>query len=148
MATNNLNFGFNNKKRFTIDGDENRVIELDTSDVGVVSRLEKSVDKITALQEKQDELTKLSEDENTALDFTKLFSEIETDMRGIIDEIFDTPVCDAILGNSSVFSPVNGRYKFEQLIETLLDQYGKDISAEAKKINKSKVAAKTAQYKK
>lgn len=148
MATNNLNFGFNKKKRFTIDGDENRVIELDTSDVGVVTRLEKSVDKITELQAKQDELTKLSEDEDTALDFTKLFSEIEADMRGIIDEIFDTPVCDAILGKSSVFSPVNGRYKFEQLIETLLDQYGKDIAAEAKKINKSKVAAKTAQYKK
>lgn len=34
----NLSFGLPKRKKFTIDGDENRVVELDTSDTGIMAR--------------------------------------------------------------------------------------------------------------
>ena len=34
----NLNLGVNTKKRFTIDGDENRILEIDVQDMSIMSR--------------------------------------------------------------------------------------------------------------
>lgn len=148
MAAKNINFGFDNKKRFTIDGDENKVIELDTSDVGIVTRLSDSMEKIKELEKKQEKLMELSAQENdtAALDFTTLFAEVEGDMRGIIDYVFDSPVTDTILGKSSVFSPVNGKYKFEQILDVLLDLYETDIKKETSKINTAHIKKHTAKY--
>ena len=142
----NINFGFDKKKSFTIDGDENRVIYLDTADVGIVNRLNDSMSTIHELEKKQERLSDMSKDDGTLVDFTTLFAEVERDMRGVIDSIFDSPVSDTILGNSSVFSPVNGRYKFEAIIETLLDLYEADIKKETGKINKAHIAKHTAKY--
>lgn len=148
--SNNINFNFNKKKKFTIDGDENRVIELDTFDVGVVKRFNDNFEKIEELQEKQAKLTELAKNEkdNAALDFSKLFAEIEKDIRMIIDHIFDSPVSDVILGNSSAFSPSNGKFKFEEIIDVLSSLYEKDIQAETQKINMSHIRKHTDKYKK
>lgn len=148
MATSNINFNFNKKKKFTIDGDENKVIELDTSDVGIVTRLNDSMTKINELEKKQERLTELSSqnDDTAALDFTQLFSEVEREMRDIIDYIFDSSVADTILGKSSVFSPVNGKYKFEQIIDVLLGLYETDIKKETSKINTEHINKHTAKY--
>lgn len=148
MAASNINFNFNKKKTFTIDGDENKLIELDTSDVGVITRLNDSIAKIKELEKKQEKLTELSkqEDDIAAFDFTRLFAEVESDMRGIIDHIFDSPVADTILGTSSVFSPVNGKYKFEQIIDVLLGLYEADIKKETAKINRAHIGKHTDKY--
>lgn len=143
----NINFGFDTKKSFTIDGDENRVIYLDTADVGIVKRFNDSISQINELEKKWEKLTDMSTDnEGDYVDFTTLFAEVERDIRDIIDRIFDSPVSDTILGNSSAFSPVGGNYKFEQIINTLIGLYEADIKNEADKINKAHISKHTAKY--
>lgn len=159
---NNINLNITTRKKFTIDNDKSRVIELDTHDLALVNRLSESIKRINALKddwEKLEKLTSTSEeaeisedevDENLlkeVSDFSDQFAVIEAKMRDIVDYIFDCPgLCQTILGNASIFSPVNGAYKFEQIIDVLTGLYEDSIEKEAKKINKQKVEAKTSKY--
>lgn len=159
---NNINLNITTRKKFTIDNDKSRVIELDTHDLALVNRLSESVKRMDALKEDWEKLEKLAnisddveisdEDVDDALlkgvtDFSEQFALVETKMRDIVDYVFDCPgLCQTVVGNASVFSPVNGAYKFEQIIDVLTELYEDSIEKEAKKINKQKVDAKTSKY--
>ena len=162
---NNINLNITTRKKFTIDNDKSRVIELDTHDLALVNRLSESIKRMDALKddwEKLEKTTSASEDvelsvelsddvDDTLLkevtDFSDQFAIIEAKMRDIVDYIFDCPgLCQTIVGNASIFSPVNGAYKFEQIIDVLTGLYEDSIEKEAKKINKQKVEAKTSKY--
>lgn len=161
-TTNNISLGITTKKRFTIDGDRMRTVELDTHDLALVNRLSESVKKMEALKGEWEKLDAIgaqakepeaSEDEvdEAALkeisDFSEQFTLVENKMREIVDYIFDCPgLCQTALGNASIFSPVNGVYKFEQIIDVFTGLYEDTIEAEAKKINKKKVEERTSKY--
>lgn len=158
----NINLNITTRQRFTIDNDKSRVIELDTHDLALVNRLSESVKRINALKEDWEKLEKMAnipddveiseDDVDDALlkevaDFSDQFAVIEAKMRDIVDYIFDCPgLCQTVVGNASIFSPVNGAYKFEQIIDVLTGLYEDSIEKEAKKINKQKVEAKTSKY--
>lgn len=159
---NNINLNITTRKRFTIDNDKSRVIELDTHDLALVNRLSDSIKRMNALKDDweklentantSDEVEVSEEDvENNLLkevtDFSDQFAVIEAKMRDIVDYIFDCPgLCQTVVGNASIFSPANGAYKFEQIIDVLTSLYEESIEKEAKKINKQKVEAKTSKY--
>lgn len=159
---NNINLNITTRKKFTIDNDKSRVIALDTHDLALVNRLSESVKRIDALKDDWEKLEKLANtsegveiteddvDDNLlkeVADFSDQFAVIEAKMRDIVDYIFDCPsLCQTVVGNASVFSPVNGAYKFEQIIDVLTGLYEDSIEKEAKKINKRKVEAKTSKY--
>ena len=158
----NINLNITIRKKFTIDGDRSRVIELDTHDLALVTRLTESVRRMDTLKEDWEKLEKLADtptdkltddaeiDEATlkeTMDFSDQFALVEAKMRDIVDYIFDCPgLCQTVVGNASVFSPINGMYKFEQIIDVLTGLYEESIEKEAKKINKRKVEAKTSKY--
>ena len=159
---NNINLNITTRKKFTIDNDKSRVIELDTHDLALVNRLSESIKRMDSLKEDWEKLetttdtsdkVEISEEDvdDTLLkevaDFSDQFAVIEAKMRDIVDYIFDCPgLCQTVVGNASVFSPVNGAYKFEQIIDVLTGLYEDSIEKEAKKINKQKVEAKTSKY--
>lgn len=159
---NNINLNINTKQKFTIDGDRRRVVELDTHDLALVNRLSESIKKMNALKDEWEKLGNLSEvSENVEVaedevdeallkevaDFSDQFAVVEAKMRSIIDYIFDCEgLCQTVLGGASIFSPVNGAYKFEQIIDVFTGLYEDTIEAEAKKINKRTVEAKTSKY--
>ena len=151
----NINLNLNTKQRFTVDGDANKVIELDTHDINVAKRLSESINMMDELRDKWNELTEKSaqvvEGKEITLEtndeLTQLLDELETKMRGIVDFIFDSEgLCDIILGNSSIFTPVNGKTKYEQIIDGITGLYEDSIKAETEKLNKRKIANKTAKY--
>ena len=157
MAEQNINLNISTRKRFTIDGDLNRVIELDVNDLNLVTRLSDSIKQMDELKVEWEKLEKMAdeptEDESdTALlrtvdDFSNQFTLIEKRMREIIDFIFDSAgLCDTVLGASSIFSPVNGKYKYEQIIDVLTGLYESTIEKEAKKVNSRKVESRTSKY--
>lgn len=160
----NINLNVNTRRKFTIDGDRDRVIYLDVNDLALVSRL---ADSVKRMEELKDDWEKLNTEsvaqsiENTeendgemdesllkeVTDFSEGFTTVENKMRDIIDYVFDCEgLCQTVVGNSSVFSPTNGVYKFEQIIDVLSGLYEDSIEKEAKKINKQKVAQKTSKY--
>lgn len=157
---NNINLNINTKQKFTIDGDRRRVVELDTHDLALVNRLSESIKKMNALKDEWEKLGDLSSEPEEltegevdeallkeVADFSDQFAIIEAKMRSIVDYIFDCEgLCQTVLGGASIFSPVNGTYKFEQIIDVFTGLYEDTIEAEAKKINKRTVEAKTSKY--
>ena len=106
----NIDLGFSvKKKRFTVGGDPNLVIEFDPTDLGVANRLSKALPEFNKLNDKWAELnasaeklvdTESVEDaESTANEFSTKFDELEKRVRDIIDEVFDGEVADKLLGN-------------------------------------------------
>lgn len=162
----NINLNIDTRKKFTVDGNPNKVIELDVTDVGIISRYKESIPMIDELSDNYERIGKLtaelqdirentdiSEDEAAKRNSEKLdelsaeVSELERKMRDIIDFIFDSKICDIILENTSVFSPVNGKnYKYEVILEVLANLYSKSISSDIQKINKANVRKHAAKY--
>lgn len=157
---NNINLNITTRKRFTIDGDLNRVIELDVHDLALITRLSDSIHKMDALKEEWEKLDKMAvegtksdtDEVDDALlrsidDFSNQFNSVESQMREVVDFIFDSEgLCETVLGGSSIFSPANGKYKYEQIIDVLTGLYEDTIEKEAKKINTRKIETRTSKY--
>ena len=157
MATNGMksvNFNLDTREEFCVDGDESRVFRLDIHDINLVSRLSAALPKMKDLENRWQELGEksgnldadnITEEEVTAV--TDEYGELETDMRHIVDEAVDSDgLSNTILGTTCAFSPVNGRFKYEQIIDVLVGLYEKNIEEEAKKFNRQKVNAKTKKF--
>lgn len=153
----NIDLGYSTKKkRFSVGGDPNNVIEFDPSDLGVANRLSKALPEFQKLTQTWEELNNSAEnyekaeneDEivNVSKEFSNKFDEIENSVRKLIDEVFDADIASKLLGNSSSFSPVNGYFKYEHIITAMLNCYEKQIRDEAPKFNERKITKYTHKY--
>lgn len=122
-------------KRFRIDGDDDRIIELNTSDMTILNRLNEADKK---LRELADYATFDVEDtaENQEEAIVKLIN-TDKQMREIIDYLFNSKVADICAPNGSMYDPFNGKYRFEHILETLFALYEKNINDEYKKMKKN-----------
>ena len=122
------------KKRFRIDGDDSRIIELNTSDMTILTRLDEADKRLQELAEHANfELTGEDEDDK------KVVAELlatDKEMRELIDYVFDAPVSDVCAPDGSMYDPFNGKYRFEHIIETLCQLYEDNINAEVKKMRR------------
>ncbi len=128
------------KKRFRIDGDDDRILELNTSDMSIINRLNTIYPKLQQLA--TDAATKLDvgeeEDTQKALDASaKALTEIDTDMRNLIDELFDSNVSEVCCVSGSMYDPFNGKFRFEHIIETLSGLYETNLKNEFNKMSKN-----------
>lgn len=138
----NLNLGINTKKRFTIDGDENKILEIDVQDMSIMSRIKPAMKKINGVKSHWEELQKIDPDNISDEEMDELQSaleESEKEMREGIDFLFNTNVCEVCLGNTSAFTPIDGKLKYEIIITTLSGLYEKTIKAEMGKFDVGKV---------
>ena len=123
------------KKRFRIDGDDSRIIELNTSDMTILNRLDESERRLKALAESANvDLT--GDDETDGAVVTRLLA-TDKEMRDIIDYLFDSPIADICAPDGSMYDPFNGKYRFEHILETLFTLYEQNISDEIKKMRKN-----------
>lgn len=148
----NIDLSALKKKRFTIDGDENRIIELDTSDIMITSRLAEAYPKIEDLLKRVQNIPTVednTDDINTMVNglsqFGKNLKEIDTEMRQLIDYIFDAPVSEVCAPTGSMYDPKQGSFRAEIIIDVLMQLYENDIKAETKKI-KSRIDKHTSKY--
>lgn len=137
-ASNNIidiDLSVTRKKRFRIDGDDSRIIELNTSDMTILNRLDESERRLKALAESANvDLT--GDDETDGAVVTRLLA-TDKEMRDIIDYLFDSPVADICAPDGSMYDPFNGKYRFEHILETLFALYEQNISDEIKKMRKN-----------
>lgn len=133
------------KKRFRIDNDDTRILELNTSDLNILVRLREAYPKLVALAEEA--FKNLPEVENSSDDYDFLNDEAtntvintlrdaDTNMRQLIDYIFDSNVSDICVPSGSMYDPINGQFRFEHIINILAGLYEQDVSAEMNKISK------------
>jgi len=128
------------KKRLRIDGDANRILELNVSDMNLLSRLTESYPKLEKLQEKA---MKISEDvasDGDDFDEVKLGKElkdIDKEMRKILDNIFNANVSEVCAPDGSMFDPFGGLCRYERIINALVSAYEENIAKEAESLRKN-----------
>ena len=143
-----VNFDSIKKKKFRIDGDNNRILELDTSDLSVINRIEDSYPKLVALEQKASLMKVNSENsDDDSLDeaiekvnISQTLREIDSEMRDIMDYIFDAKVSEKCAPSGSMFDPFNGEFRYEHILDTLTKLYETNLDKEyellRKRINK------------
>lgn len=127
------------KQKFRINGDPNKIIELNPSDTNVIKRLEKGW---TNLQKEVDKIDKLDVSDDK---FTEKLDIIDKAMRKHVDYIFDYPVSEVIVGKSSMISPKDGQTTYEHILDALLKLYEGNINSEYKRM-KARTDKHTAKY--
>lgn len=123
------------KKRIRIDGDDSRILELNTSDLGIFGRLQKSEEDITQLTKDAMENWPKESDESSFEVTTKIFNTIDARMREILDFIFDAPVSELCAPNGTMFDPINGKLRYEHIMEIIGSLYESDITTEVDKMS-------------
>ena len=132
------------KKKIRIDGDDNRILELNTSDLNLLVRLREVYPELTTLSKEAfsnwpDE--EIPEDMDFMSDpnvskATEILKETDAKMRELIDYIFDANVSEVCAPSGSMYDPVGGKLRYEHIVDCLSALYEKDISMEMKKISK------------
>lgn len=145
MAENiqNIDLSVFHKKKFTIDGDENRVLELDTSDLNIVKRINEFYPKLKDLEEKIQNVPEFKDDQIT--DMAEFLDNIDREMRIAVDTIFDSNVCEVCVPSGSMYDPINGRLRYEILIDVISKLYDENLTSEIKKVNR-RIEKHTAKY--
>jgi len=125
------------KQRFRINGDNNKILELNTSDIGIIPRLEETYPKLIALQNKVASLAEINEeaDDDTLLSSTaKKLKEIDAGMRESLDYIFQSNVSEICGSEGSMYDPIDGVFRYEHIIERLSKLYENSFESEFAKM--------------
>lgn len=140
-----LDLSITKKKKFRFDKDDNRIVEINTSDMNLLQRVDIAYPKLQELQEQASKLTEgLDEDitatESRAIDSIAIMAErlsaIDTKMRELLDYMFDAPVSKAAAPDGSMYDPFNGSFRYEHIIAIVMKQYEDNLQSEFGKMEK------------
>ena len=137
------------KKRFRIDGDNNKILELNTSDLGIIDRLRKAYPKLQKLSDKAASI-KFDVDENSddmedIAMVADALKDVDAEMRSIVDELFEAPVSDVCATDGTMYDLFNGKYRFEYIVDTIGGLYETNLTKELKKLSE-KASKHTSKY--
>lgn len=132
------------KKRFRIDGDDSRIVELNTSDLNILPRLKEAYPKLQELNKKVAELAPEVSSDNSETEFgdetfnktIDVLVNIDKSMRELIDYIFDSNVSEVCAPSGSMYDPIGGQCRFEHIITCLSNLYETDLNTELNQLSK------------
>lgn len=144
------------KQKFRINGDSTKILELDLSDIKIANRINKFIPKMHKIANKvskikfdeapeTDNVDELSEIAVKNEEAMKQIEDLDTELRSMVDELFDSNVSAICAPNGSMCDPINGKFRFEIIIENLLSLYESNIKAEYDLLSQ-KVAKHTDKY--
>ena len=137
MENLNINLSEARKKRYTIDGDENRVLEFDPTDLGLLVRIEEVepaiLDAVSKFGEAQADAN--YEDNETIKEMAKRLKELDLFIRERLDYLFDTNFSEVCAPHGTMLDPVNGEMRFTYLLDVFATLYGEELSKALKKRN-------------
>lgn len=139
------------RKKLRINGDNTKILELNTTDIGIVSRLSEFYPKLDELQKQFNTLEVKFDNDGNLTDESffaagETVKEIDEKMREYVDAIFDSNVSELCAPDGNMFDPINGSYRFEYIIEALANVYSDEIQKNIEK-RKETIGKHTAKYK-
>lgn len=148
-----IELGSLRKQRFRINGDNNRILELNTSDMGIITRLSELYPK---LQELADKASLIGADEEDASDDPEKFKgqidkmgaqlkEIDAGMRDYIDKLFDANVSEICAPYGTMYDIVDGQFRYDNIIDSITKLYEANIEKETASL-KSRLMKKAEKY--
>ena len=124
MSMQSIDFNSGNYKEYAINGDENRVIRINVSDVGIITRIQDAMSNADNIAEEVSEREKNE-------DRTQLLKEYDQRVREMVNDIFGSDVCTAALGSVNVFSVAsNGKPVLVNFLEALLAVVVQEIKSD------------------
>lgn len=133
-------------KEFTINGDPNRVIRFNPSDLNLLERFDQAEKTIDEEQKKLQEDIELkangepAENQEDIEESIEVIRKVNKLIKDQIDFIFDSDVSDVVFGNQSPMSTVKGKPLFERVFDAirpvLEKEITKEMKASEKRINK------------
>lgn len=97
-----------------------------------------------ALKKKQD-VRDNNVEKMSAREMFDWLKELDAEMRGTIDGVFDQPVCDPLFGNVSVYAIADGAPLWMNLMVAIMDEMDEGIKRE-KAFHSEKLAKYTKKY--
>lgn len=154
MAEDIKDISLSTKKSFRIDGDNSRIIYLDTSDMNIMVRFNETYPEIQKLATdatnrlatiKASESEGEFEEQSPLNDLSEILKDIDKQMRVKVDYIFASEVSDICVPTGNMYDLVNGEFRFSHLIDVLSTLYANNFRAEFKKMQE-RVKKHTAKY--
>jgi len=127
------------KQKFRINGRPNAIIELDTTDLNVITRLKKAYPKLNKLANEATQRIDVDSEksvEEQLNEMAEVLEDIDKQMREFVDYIFDSNVSEVCVPSGSMYSPHGGKFTYEHITETLGQLYANHLDLEAKKMSK------------
>lgn len=123
------------KKRFRINGDNNRILELDTSDFSIIKRLNTIYPKLNKLMQEAAQVMSVDDGDDVSAEesiakASDALTDIDNKMREYLDELFDTNVSEVCAPSGSMYDPFAGKFRYEHIIETLSSLYENNFNRE------------------
>ena len=140
-----LDLSVTKKKKFRFDKDDNRIVEINTSDMNLMQRVSEAYPKLQELQTKASKLTEGLNVENEESEFAAIediatmaerLSAVDAEMRELLDYMFDAPVSAAAAPSGSMYDPFNGSFRYEHIITVVMKQYEDNLQSEFSKMEK------------
>lgn len=141
----NISIGLPKKKKFSIDGDEGRVVFLDTGDTGILARWSNVQEWLMNAAQELEDIAGGGRDAEQALIASKRFRELDLGAREKLNYLFDSDVCTPIAGNGALIRLVEGEPLFMVILDALVPLYEADIKVEYEK-SKKRIEKHTAKY--
>ena len=153
MAEDIKDISLSTKKSFRIDGDNNRIIYLDTSDMNVVVRFNEvypeiqklAVDATTRLATLKDSKSEDTDETSPLNDISEILKDIDKQMRDKVDYIFASEVADMCAPTGNMYDINNGEFRYEHIVDVLSSLYTNNFKSEFKKMQE-RVKKHTAKY--
>lgn len=127
--------------RLAINGDENRIITINPTDFGLLSRYKEVEPKINALAQTYENTSEIGDEESI-----KILSELDKKTREFIDYIVGSPVSEIVFGNANCLSVTGGSPIYENFLNAYISYLEPIIKEEVKK-SKSRIEKYTKQVK-
>lgn len=118
------------KKKFRLDRDNNRVIELNTSDLRIINRLEEVYPKMLKFVNEANKKIASKPDDDTSSVYGEALAHIDKEMRDLVNYVFDSDVADKAAPNGSMYDPYNGQFMFEIIFDRLFALYEQNLKIE------------------
>lgn len=143
-----LDLSATRKKRIRINGDNNRILELNIADMNVIVRLKDNYPKLIKIANKVTKLQDKMEGESMEDEINKMgdaMKSMDTEMRELVDNIFNSNVCEVCAPDGSMYDLFNGKFRFEHIIEKVSELYGANMNSEFKAV-RARINKHTGKY--
>lgn len=139
------------RKRYRINGDDNKILELNPTDFNIAVRMNEAYPKLTECESKITELSNSADAKDSSENlegmskFADTLSSLNNEMCELIDYIFDSNVSEICCDGGSMYDLIDGFMRYEIIVDNLVKLYETNLSAEVKKVQR-RVKKHTAKY--
>lgn len=152
MASNRIDLSFRNAEltEIHVDGSDDRVILLDTADMGVLTRFRAAIPQMDEIDDTFRRLaaeraeSEIDDPERLAA-MADTLHDAEVRLAAIIDGIFNADVCGPASGGVSLYTPADGYLLYELIIYKLAGLYGDEMQRQAE-MRRNRIAKHTNKY--